>query len=182
MISKQKLSLLGLGIEILSPSMSSQIGDSRCNNSTCKAQGFDCCLSNQCINDGEIKPGASSYADYNQALHDVSSNPKSKYLYPHIYYICPNYPQSVPSTPTSGGNDNLEEAQENLKRDIKFYECLEEGKKETPDFATNNVCNPADSYLSSLCSGKNYDGCHQEIRSSVWKRCGCKADPLSNLS
>ena len=57
MISKQKLSLLGLGIEILSPSMSSQIGDSRCNNSTCKAQGFDCCLSNQCINDGEIRAG-----------------------------------------------------------------------------------------------------------------------------
>ncbi|MEC8625030.1 MAG: hypothetical protein VXY34_09440, partial [Bdellovibrionota bacterium] len=109
-VSKEKLSLLGFGIEILSPNISSQIGDSRCNNSTCKATGFDCCLNNQCVNDGGVKPGASSYPDYDQALQDVISDSKNKFFYPHIYYICPNYAQDVPSTPPSSDN-NLEQAQ-----------------------------------------------------------------------
>ena len=177
-VSKQKLSLLGMGIEILSPSMSSQIGDSRCNNSTCKAKGFDCCLSNQCVNDGAIRPGASSYGDYNQALQDVSLDSKNKYFYPHIYYVCPNYPQDVPSKSPTGNNDNLEQAQENFERDKKYYECLEEGKKDSPDFITNGVCNPSDTYLNPICSGKTYENCHNEIRSIIWKRCGCKADPF----
>ena len=190
-VSKEKLSLLGFGIEILSPNISSQIGDSRCNNSTCKATGFDCCLNNQCVNDGGVKPGASSYPDYDQALQDVISDSKNKVFYPHIYYICPNYAQDVPSTPPSSDN-NLEQAQWNFKQDGYYYDCLEEGKKDTPDFVNNNVCSTSDpsadsypylSYLDSskqttVCYGEQPEDCHKKIRDIVWKRCGCKADPL----
>jgi hypothetical protein len=170
-ISKQKLPLTSLGLEVLSPAMSSKIGDSRCSNSICQARKFDCCLNNQCVKDAQVKPGASSLSDYNQALVDVETNEMNFLLYPNIYYICPNFPRPIASKPDEGDNDNLEQAQAQLELDKNYYNCLLEGEKESPSFEDNNVCEPS---IESQSRQQRFE----EIRSLIWKRCGCKADPF----
>jgi len=84
---------------------SSSSGAQSCSASTqCQSLGYKCCSMNQCVNDGQTKPGIdTSSSEYKQALQDVLSNPSNALKYPNFFYICAADPQVTP-TPTATPN------------------------------------------------------------------------------
>ncbi len=160
-INPKNLDLSSVKIRINFSNTSNQISSSsKCNNAFCKSQGFDCCLENQCVKDGTFKPNASSLPDYQQAIAEVAISPNLFTNWPNIYYIC------AIDTNTRVPDEN-QITDDTLQRQISDYECLKEGKKTTPDFLTNNLCHP------------NFDmESYKKVRASVWKKCGCNANPF----
>ena len=57
-----------------------------CSQGECRAKGFDCCLQDQCVLDGELRPGVltSHPEDYAQAIKEGKKND-----YPHLFFLCP---------------------------------------------------------------------------------------------
>lgn len=109
------------------PNNNSSSNTGTCSQSQCAARGFDCCLDNQCITDGSIRPTASSQYSSQLAAAEQErlNNPLSYLNYPHLYYICGS---SVPSTTggSSGGSGSYEQGLTQLKKD---YFCVEHMKK-----------------------------------------------------
>lgn len=163
-VSKTLLDLSALILRIDTKSNTSDTTVT-CSLSTCRAKGFDCCLDGQCVKDGQIKPNASSESDYSQALADVASNPSNFIKWPNVYYVCSQVVVPVP-TPTPGP-DAQATASAQLQQDILDYQCLEEGKKSTPDFPGTSTCGPTYD-----------DAAYEAVRSKVWTKCGCSADPF----
>ncbi len=196
---------MGVRVDTISGATS---GESTCSNSSCSAKGFDCCLNGQCVDDGSLRPGASLLPEYSQAMTDIALNPLRFTQWPTVFYICTNITNPDP-TPVPGTDPNpaANEAFEKLKKE---YYCLEEGKKETPDYSigacsdtkyltkltceANGKCNSATYTTKVTCeaggkiwtphawtyhcfpTGSITD--HNTIRSDVWSRCGCSADPF----
>jgi hypothetical protein len=69
-----------------------------CTNTSCSAQGFDCCISGQCVKDASEKTNASIDPQYAQAKSDYATNPLSFINYPNIYYICTNIAHTPPTS------------------------------------------------------------------------------------
>ncbi len=157
------LSSLNLRVDTTSSVTSPVVG--QCSDDSCKLDGFDCCLNGQCVQDGGLRSDASTQPNYLQALADVASNPSNFINWPNVYFVCGSNVVPLP-TPTA-----LPDAQGTadaiLAEQIKMYNCLEEGKKEFPDFATNNLCEPTFDQTA-----------YEAIRSEVWRQCGCNADPF----
>lgn len=162
-----ELSLVNFSLRIDTASnIIDDVGGS-CNQSQCKAKGENyCCLQNQCVIDGEEKPNASSHPDYQQAKADVDDNPNAYLLWKEIFFVCGSVPPPVEPEPTPIP-DPQEEAETVLQNKLKQYNCLEEGKKDIPDFGTNQVCEPGFDTAS-----------YEQVRSNVWAQCGCRADPF----
>ncbi len=137
-----------------------------CTDSACSAKGFDCCLDGQCVNDGTLKPNATSLPEYTQALVDVGINPDNFINWPNIYFVCGTRPPNPPPTPTPFP-DAEATANARLQEQIKDFNCLEEGKKSNPDFIGNNVCEPSFDQTS-----------FENVRAKVWRYCGCEAEPF----
>lgn len=97
-----------------------------CSQSDCVSRGFDCCLDNQCIKDGSIRPSATTqyYSQLQAAEAERLNNPLAYLNYPHLYYICGS---SVPSTTGgSSGGGSYDPGLTQLKKD---YFCVEHMKK-----------------------------------------------------
>ena len=115
-------------------------GDASCSDASCKALGFDCCLvrENQCVNDTELRPNASTQAGYGQALAQVAQSPALYANWPEIYYICPR--GTIPSgNSQEGRNGGPVPTFEELLKDYLCQEAETEEKEEehcTPDKAT----------------------------------------------
>jgi len=137
-----------------------------CSDSACLAKGFDCCLDGQCVNDGSLKPNASTEQDFTDALNDVASNPNNFINWPSIYFVCGATPPVPVATPTPLP-DASATASARVEELIKDFNCLEEGKNAFPDFAGNNVCEPGFNQTS-----------FEAVRSKVWAYCGCEANPF----
>ncbi len=131
-VDQSKFSLNDVALKIDTNSSYSDTGD-QCSISSCQAKGFDCCLDGQCVNDGSLRSNATLDPLYSQAMADVSINPLNFINYPTIFNVCTNMPRPTP-TPTPTSNPN-EEADAVFQRELKEYLCLEEGKKDNPDFA-----------------------------------------------
>ena len=137
-----------------------------CTDSLCVNKGFDCCLDGECVSDGEVKSNVSHYPEFGEALLDVENNPANFIHWPNIYFVCP---QNIVRTSTEEEEtiDPNVAADALLAENIKEYLCLEEGKKENPDFEGLSVCEPGfdmDSFIA--------------VRNRVWDKCGCEADPF----
>jgi hypothetical protein len=137
-----------------------------CSDTACRAKGFDCCLEGQCVQDGSLRPNASTSTDFTQALADVANSPINFINWPSIYFVCGANPVPPLPTPTPLP-DASSTAAARLQELIKDFNCLEEGKQAFPDFTGNNVCEP------------NFDQTSfKTIRLKVWDYCGCEADPF----
>lgn len=163
-ISKSVFNLSGMTLRIdTTSSVTEPVGS--CTDNSCKVNGFDCCLDGQCVKDGALRSSASSNPDYLQALADVASNSANFINWPHIYYVCgSNVPPTSTPTPLPDPQTTADAFLQSL---ILKYNCLEEGKNETPDFAGKAVCLPSFNQTS-----------YEAVRSDVWKMCGCNADPF----
>jgi hypothetical protein len=142
-------------------------GGGTCNNGACQAQGYDCCLDNQCVIDGSQRPGASSQANYNQAIQDVSTNPQLFVNYPEVYYVCTQSPP--PNATPTPLPDAIATAAARLQEEYAQYLCLEGAKLDPPDYSS---CIDGDGD-----SDHDIDDWHL-VRLRVWDRCGCEAEPL----
>lgn len=107
---------------------------SSCSDVECRARGYDCCLSGQCVNDGELKPNASSEDNYLQAINDVLNNPSSFSDYPNVYYVCggnPNPGTTPTPTPTP---DPIEQGQEEFAQLKLEYFCMLASEQSSPEY------------------------------------------------
>lgn len=163
-LTSAALNLSGLGLRVDSLS-TTPINNPSCDQTSCNAKGFDCCLNGQCVNDAEVRPNANLQSEYTIALNDVATNPEHFINWPNIYFICGENPTPTPTTPDPTNPED--DAEEILNALIVKYNCLEEGKKEFPNFAGNNVCGPDFNQAS-----------YESIRSDVWRECGCNATPF----
>lgn len=92
--------------------------------SACKSRGYNCCLQGQCVNDGALRPGASSVAGYAQAILDVSSNPTRYVLYPQIYFVCNVNPGQDGQEDTNDPIDPNYDAAIRIMELKQLYQCL----------------------------------------------------------
>lgn len=154
-----------------SPDLSSSVECRSGSNAACRASDFNCCLEGQCVRDGQERPRASGRPDYHQALADVAKNPTHFSRYPQIYFVCGDKVATDLGNPddldSSASKDVEAEGEKYFQALVRDYLCLEEGKKEAseaPDF--------------SVCGSTEDQAAYEAVRESVWKSCGCKADPF----
>ncbi len=105
-----------------------------CTDTECRARGYDCCLSGQCVNDGEEKPNASSESSYLQAVNDVLGNPSNYINYPEVYFVCGNNPNPG-ATPTPTATPDPIEVGQNEFTQLKLeYFCMLSGEKDPAEY------------------------------------------------
>lgn len=102
---------------------SSSTVNSCSSTAACTARGYNCCLDSQCVNDGALKPSASSLPGFAAAQEDVRLNPARFLLYPQFYFVCENRPETTTSGSGSGGNPDYEAAVR-VKELTHRYNCL----------------------------------------------------------
>lgn len=135
-----------------------------CTDQGCMGQGFDCCLNGQCVVDGSKKSHAPE-EDIQQALADIAIDSTNFLNWPSVYWICPQIIRKR-SEETNPPEKSEEFVELEYQKD-QFY-CLEEGRKEFPDFKGKNLCPPSydeDSYL--------------QIVQDVAKQCGCTREDVA---
>lgn len=99
-------------------------GGSCTENSTCTGLGFSCCLQNQCVKDGALRPSVNeSDPTYLAAKADVASNPSRFVLYPQFYFVCESRPDETPG-PTTPETDPAYEARIRLMETEQLHQCL----------------------------------------------------------
>ena len=125
----QQLKLSEINISSLSllvdPNNNTSVSAGACSQSQCISRGFDCCLENQCIKDGSIRPSAQTQysSEIMTAEQERLANPLAYLNYPHLYYICGSSPGS---STTGGSSGSYEQGLTQLKKD---YFCVEHMKK-----------------------------------------------------
>lgn len=154
LVPNTSIDLAGLGLKLDVTSSSPSVGGS-CSNSACSAQGFDCCLDGQCVDDGAIR----SNPDVTQltlALLDIQKDPLNFKKWPTVFYVCST---DTGATPPGGDDDDdsdpVDDANQQLQADIKDYNCLQ---------GDTTQCDP------DLLS----------VQQRTWKKCGCLLDPITN--
>ncbi len=158
-----------LGLKISGNGSSGGSGGT-CTNNDCQAQGFDCCLENQCVIDSTERPGAAASLDpiyYSQAQNDVALNAQLFVNYPDVYYVCTQAPP-VTTTPTPQP-DAAATATARLQEEYAQYLCLQGAAADPVNYA-NCIDGDGDS--------DNDEDDYNLIRLRVWDRCGCEAEPL----
>ncbi|MCM2348451.1 MAG: hypothetical protein NDI69_00430 [Bacteriovoracaceae bacterium] len=172
----------------IDPNFSYTGNNGSCSNSDCKSRGFDCCLENQCVKDGAVKPAASTqYSSLLQtAEQERLQNPMAYLNYPQLYYICGT---TVPTTGGSGSGSGstpvgYDPAFEQLKKDYKCVEHIK-GQATTTPFH-NELLSRATPYTSaSECLTDSADANQTMYYQSVMKRlyntCGCSQTELQDM-
>jgi hypothetical protein len=145
-----------------------------CTDQACGAQGYDCCLQNQCVVNGQTQPQVNtSSVEYLIAEQEKLSNPLAYLNYPQLYFICSNTPTPTPTpTPTS---DSVQAAKDRLKSLGNQYLCLK--------CDTTNGENPSASFCGAsgieLSYGETltFTSCtYSSVTDSVANLCGCQPD------
>ena len=142
-----------LQVDLQSNSSSSS---SSCTDSACGAQGFDCCISGQCVKDGTEKANASLDSQYSQAHSDYATNPLSFINYPNIYYICSNIAHTPPVASTGPTTTPISAAQARVALYLTDYIC---------------ITSPLNSSGTSTCST------YSTTKARLAVACGCTAAP-----
>ena len=163
---------LTLRIDINSNSGS---GQSSCSNSQCVAQGFDCCVEGQCVDNKGVKTAAAQ-ADpdgFDFAQAQSEGNPNWYKDYPQFYYICLEQPPEETDKPNDP-EDPDREAQERLNELITDFECVEELIEKSP-------ANPF--HTDPIDSTKIYSKCEktdtsdflyfETVMKRLYNNCGC---------
>jgi hypothetical protein len=154
-----------------------------CTNSECKSRGFDCCLDNQCVMDGAVRPSAQSqYPDQlASAQLERVQNPLSYLNYPHLYYICGI---SQPPGTTTGGSSGggVDAAFELLKKDQKCVEHIK-GQAQSMPFHFDVLLDPTPFTPTTDCL--TADQTQQMHFVNVFKRlyqtCGCSRTTIEAM-
>jgi hypothetical protein len=156
-------------------------GSGSCTNSQCRAIGYDCCLDNQCVNDGSVKPAAATqYASLLQTAEaERLQNPLAYLNYPQLYYICGS---SIPTTTTGSSGGGNETVSTQLKKDIACIEHLKAQANTSPfhlELLSRSYTGTTDCLTSSGDSSQTYY--YQNVIKRLYATCGCAKTELSDM-
>ncbi|MFP5385750.1 MAG: hypothetical protein ACLGHN_06695 [Bacteriovoracia bacterium] len=164
-------------------------GGSSCTNSECTARGFDCCLDNQCVNDGATKPSASTlYPTLLQtAEQEKLQNPLAYLNYPQLYYICGTTVPPATTGGTSGGGStggviSYDPAFLQLKKDYYCIEHLKSQATVTPfhdEILTKTYTAAVDCLTAASDSSQTFY--YQNVMKRLYETCGCSKTTLSDM-
>lgn len=158
-----------------------------CTNAQCNSLGFNCCVSGQCVNDGQLKmtrdeimstnPDLLTEFDFAESLKTINSN---WYLsYPQYYYICL---ENVPNDDDDGDlntDDPVGDATARLNSMINDYFCTEElaaNSLSTP-FHTDPIDGTKTYRVCGLSQVANEDPSmyFRDVMMRMYSHCGCDA-------
>jgi hypothetical protein len=151
-----------------------------CSHSDCRSRGFDCCLENQCVNDGSIKPGA--YSNFASLLSTAEAeklqNPLAYLNYPQLYYICGS---SIPTNPSGGsGSGSYDPGLIQLRKDYACIQHLKSQSSVTPfhlEVLTKSYTGATDCLTNSSSSTETFY--YQNVLMRMYQTCGCNRTNLS---
>lgn len=152
-----------------------------CTTSLCQSRGFDCCLDNQCVDDGKEKPSArtqySSLLDVAEA--ERLTNPLAYLQYPQLYYICGS---TVPST-TGGstGGTSYDAGLELLKKDYSCIESLKSQSSSSP--FQNEILSrlPPNTYTYTASANCPSAASYRSVVERLYTNCGCAQTTLEGM-
>ncbi|RLA64433.1 MAG: hypothetical protein DRQ88_03700 [Epsilonproteobacteria bacterium] len=162
--------------------------DNKCQDSACREKGKDCCLAGVCAIDGEVRPGAESNQDWNQAQIDKEESPNFFVNYPQLYYVCAERPSTPEEETLPSTNELIELAELRFEVQVAAFKCMEGGNSIPANYEKCNdkyLClalwETTDPGYRGTCSdldGKSAADRFLDVRSLVWSACGCRADPF----
>lgn len=179
------LNLKALSLKV-DPNFNSGSGNNSCTNNSCQTTGFDCCIDNQCVNDGATKPSA--YTTYPTQLASADAeriqNPLVYLNYPHLYYVCGQAPSTTGGSTSggNGGNPSYDEAFALLKKD---YSCIEHLKSETPtspfqlEMLSVNYSEVTDCLTDP--SNESKPMFYKSVVKRLYATCGCSETELEGM-
>ncbi len=185
-VSLSSFSLSNLILQV-DPNYNATGSAETCTNSSCIARGFNCCLDNQCVNDGAKRPSADVLysAQYNVAEQERLLNPLAYVNYPQIYYVCGTTP--IPSTggSTTGGSSggvNYDAGFAQLKKD---YYCVEHIKAQATSvpFHSELLSRTYTSATDCLTdvSQSTQTMYYRSVMKRLYSTCGCSRTDLSDM-
>lgn len=194
-VPTQSIKLSGLSL-IVDPNSGSSGGNGSCSISSCQAQGYDCCLEDQCVDNSALRPSAQTiyYDQWRTAEEERLTDPLAWMRYPHIYYICPNYVPPTTGTTTGGstgtttgstggGGDQLEQQLAQIKKDLA---CLENIKAQTltvpfhQELLVNNSFTGT-AQCKTLTSEENDQMHFKKVARRLYQYCGCSYSELADM-
>jgi len=113
-------------------------------NANCTSSGYNCCLSGQCVNHGEVKPGVNTTSsDYQNAIELLQSRPELIVNYTNIFYICP---EMVPIGSGTDPDDNIDPIQDATDLFTELYDLYKCTTTQIDEFSicTTNYSNASD--------------------------------------
>ncbi|MFL5785632.1 MAG: hypothetical protein ACJ76H_13535, partial [Bacteriovoracaceae bacterium] len=172
---------LGPFVVRIDPNNSTTSNNNSCSNSSCQARGFDCCLDNQCVNDGATKSvGMSQYPDlYAAAEEEKLSNPMAYLKYPQLYYICSSSPGTTTGTTTSG-DTGYDVDFENKKKDYACIQSLKSQATVTPyqsELLTKTYTASTNCLTAASDSSEYFY--YQNVVKRMYETCGCQKSTLA---
>ena len=128
------IELSHLSLNVIPPEGSTIDQPTTCsNNNNCTSQGFNCCLSGQCVNHGERRPEVSTASNrYLQALRITQERPELIRNYTDVFFVCE---ELVPAEPEPNDEiDPVQVAQDKFRKNKDLFRCL------TPIIDEISVC------------------------------------------
>lgn len=166
-------------IDYNNPTTSGGSGGGTCTNAGCADQGFNCCLNNQCVNNGQEKPGASTNDPtlYAQSQLEILGNPLAYLNYPSLYFVCP---QGGTTTGSSSGGGSPSDGPNTVNQIIKDNLCITELKdnSEATPFHLEPI-NGAHTYVNCEDTDNTDDMYYQKVMSRMYNYCGCNETTFS---
>lgn len=158
-----------------------------CTNSDCISRGFDCCLDNQCVDDGATRPSANTVypTQFLTAEAERLQNPLAYLNYPQLYYICSSTPPST-STGGSSGGISYDAAFAQLKLDYACIADLKTLSTSTP-FHLDTLINPpthpfgTSSHCLTTLATAGQTMYYQEVMKRLYQTCGCAKTTLPDM-
>ncbi len=167
-VSSSNVNLSDISLSV-DPFNSSDTVIINCNDNLCGNNGFDCCLSNQCVKHAAVRNGVDqSSAGFIQAENELISQPWLIRNYESFYYVCP---QMVPEDP------NASEGVSQLQ--VADYECIQELNSHS------NIGSPNPIFQLDTDLGVGYNSCnvatpaninyYQKVVTRMYDFCGCES-------
>ncbi|MAX65439.1 MAG: hypothetical protein QF441_01275 [Bacteriovoracaceae bacterium] len=155
----------------------SDSGNSSCTNSACQAQGYDCCVNGQCINEKALKISGinADPSGFAIAEQEKLTNATWYKKYPQFYYACLETPpsdndNSSPNEP----EDPVSDAEQRLTQLVADYECVKELEQNSlSDPFHKNPINGSASYTKCDITNSAQKLYYKSVMKRLYENCGC---------
>ena len=169
----------------IDPNNNSTNNPTTCSQSTCVARGFDCCLDNQCVDEGKERPSAATqYPALLSIAKEAIVLDRLAYLqYPQLYYICGTTPSTTSGSGSGSGtpDTNHDPVFQQTKKD---YFCLKNLQSQATlstyhkELLTDSSWNPSTDCLTDAVADKDKTQYYLKVVERLYKNCECGAGPL----
>jgi hypothetical protein len=153
-----------------------------CTNASCHVQGFDCCLSNQCVNEKSTKVSGinADPTGFAQAELEKTTNPNWYLKYPQFYYSCLI---QAPTEDEEEDEGNPEaDAQAFLTSMIADFNCITELDENSLSEPFHfDPYNTSETYTACNMTNSAHNMYYETVMSRMYKYCGCALNNLTDM-